>query len=80
MPPPFFIGLRNRTIARERLGWIPVVTGMRDEGWLRRAGLKSSIQKSDLSENWAFWIPAPVSEHEGRLFAGMTELGPYFML
>ena len=21
---------------------------------------------------WVFWIPAPVSEHEGRLFAGMT--------
>ena len=34
-----------------------------------RAGLKSLFQKSVLSENWGFWIPA---------FAGMTDLGAIF--
>ena len=43
-----------------------------------RAGLKSPFQKSDISENWTFWIPAPVSRHEDRLFAGMTDLGIIF--
>ena len=35
----------------------------------RRATTRSLFQKSDLSENWAFWIPA---------FAGMTDLGAIF--
>ena len=43
-----------------------------------RAPTRSSFQKWDLSENWTFWIPAPVSGHEGRLFAGMTDLGAIF--
>ena len=34
-----------------------------------RAGLESLFHKSDLSENWAFWIPA---------FAGMTDLEVIF--
>ena len=34
-----------------------------------RAGFKSLFQESDLSENWAFWIPA---------FAGMTDLEVIF--
>ena len=35
----------------------------------RRGDPWSLFQKSDLSENWAFWIPA---------FAGMTDLGAIF--
>ena len=38
-------------------------------GDLRRATTRSLFQKSDTSENWAFWIPA---------FAGMTDLEVIF--
>ena len=43
-----------------------------EDGWgLQRGkgGSRSLFQKSDLSENWAFWIPA---------FAGMTDLEVIF--
>ena len=44
----------------------------------KTGSLGSMFHKSGLSKNWGFWIPAHVSGHEDRLFAGMTDLGAIF--
>ena len=48
---------------------VPAYAGTRMEGWVGRATTRSTFHKSDLSENWGFWIPAS---------AGMTDLGAIF--